>query len=329
MIIFLHGPDSFRSRQKLNALIEQFKKTRDPRGDNVVFLEGEKLSLDELNSKLASQSLLAEKRMIIVSSLFSHKEENLFNALLEYLKKQEKEKNENVIIFYEPIELDSNKYGDKKLTVKRKKLFNYLAKQKFSQKFNQFNNMQTANWIKKETASNNLLISDQIANAFVLAAGNDLWQIHNELNKIINFVQAEKRNEISEKDVRQFVRGNIDDNIFALTDSISNKNKASFFYLLEQQLEAGISIQQILTMTIRQFKIIIQIKELLFKNKNASEISSELKLHPFVVKKTTPQTRNFNMDYLKKILSGLTEIDYKIKTGQADGLTSLNLLFAN
>ena len=119
MIIFLHGPDSFRSRQKLNAMIDQFKKTRDPRGDNVVRLEGEKLTLDELNSKLASQSLLAEKRMIIVSDLFSHKEKNIFKSLLEYLKKLEKEKNENVVIFYEACELDSKKFGAKKLLVER------------------------------------------------------------------------------------------------------------------------------------------------------------------------------------------------------------------
>ncbi|MFA5318254.1 MAG: DNA polymerase III subunit delta [Patescibacteria group bacterium] len=329
MIIFLHGPDSFRSRKKLNALIEQFKKTRDPRGDNVVLLDGEKLNLDELNSKMASQSLLAEKRMVIVSGLFNNKEENLFASFLEYFKKQEKEKNKNVVIFHESIELDSSKYGAKKLTVKRKKLFEYLAKQEFSQKFNQQNNLQTANWIKKEAAAKNISISQPVAGIFSALAGNNLWQINNDLNKIINFVQGEKRNEINEYDIRRFIRGNIDENIFALTDSISNRNKASFFSLLEQQLEAGASIQQILTMTIRQFKIIIQIKELLFKNKNAGEIASELKLHPFVVKKTTPQTRNFSMEQLKKILSGLIEIDYKIKTGRADGLTSLNILFAN
>ncbi len=97
--------------------------------------------------------------------------------------------------------------------------------------------------------------------------------------------------------------------------------------MLEQQLESGVSIQQILTMITRQFKIIIQVKELLLQNTNQKDIASQLKLHPFVVQKTTPQTRNFSIEQLKKILNGLIEIDYKIKTGQADGLTGLNILF--
>jgi len=327
MIIFLHGPDSFRSRIKLNQMIDQFKKTRDPRGDNVVRLEGEKLTLDELNSKLASQSLLAEKRMIIVSDLFSHKEKNIFKSLVEYLQKLEKEKNENVVIFYESRELDSKKFGDKKLLVDQKKLFDYLIKQNFSEKFDRLNNLQLTNWVKKETAVKNIKINPPIANILITLTGGDLWQVNNELNKIINFVQAEKRDEIIENDVRQFVRGNIDENIFALTDAISNKNKAVFFFLLEQQLEAGVSMQQILTMLTRQFKIILKIKELLIQNNPTKNIASELKLHPFVVQKTTPQTRNFSIDYLKNMLNGLAEIDYKIKTGQADGLTSLNILF--
>jgi len=307
-------------------MIEQFKKTRDPRGDNVVLINGEKLTLDDLNSKLASQSLLAEKRMIVVSDLFSHKEKTIFKSLLEYLKKLEKDKNENVVVFYETRELDSNKFGEKKLLVDQKKLFDYLGKQNFSEKFNTPNNLELQKWIKKETALKDININPAVANTLITLTNNDLWQISNELNKIINFVQAEKRDEIIENDIRQFVRGSIDENIFNLTDAISNKNKSLFFSLLEEQLEAGISMQQILTMLTRQFKIILKIKELLMQNQQKN-IASELKLHPFVVKKTTPQTRNFSLDYLKNILNGLTEIDYKIKTGQADGLTSLNILF--
>lgn len=328
MIIFLHGADSFRSRQKLNALIEQFKKQRDPGGNNVVKIDGTKLSIDELNSKIAPSSLLAEKRLLVIEDLFNHKEENIFKSLLTYLQKSERAKNENVLIFYEGRELDSKKYGEKKLTATRKKFFDYLKKQKFSEQFNPLNNIQTANWIKDYISSQNIKINPTTINLIINLTSADLWVLHNELNKLINFVQAQKRNEITTYDVQQFIHGAIDDNIFALTDAISNKNKALFFMLLENQLEAGSSIQQILAMLIRQFKIILQIKELLIQSSTIQDITSQLKLHPYVVQKTIPQTRNFSLDYLKNILSQLVNIDYKTKTGQADGLTSLNLLFA-
>jgi len=328
MIIFLCGFDSFRSRQKLNAMVDQFKKTRDPNGDNVVCINGDKTSVDEINSKISSGSLLAEKRLLIVENFFSHKEKNIFKSVLEYLKKMEKNNNDNSLIFYEGRELDNKKFGGKKMLADQKKLFDYLVKQKFSEKFDSFNYSQTANWIKKQAAGYNINIAPDAAVLLATSLDNDLWAVNNELKKVTNFVQAKKQNKITAAHIKEMVSGRIDDNIFALTDAISNKNRALFFTLLENQLEAGNSLQQILTILIRQFKIILQIKELLIQNSAAKDIAGRLKLHPFVVQKTTPQTRNFSIEYLKSTLAGLVKIDYKIKTGQADGLTSLNLLFS-
>ncbi len=328
MVIFLCGQDSFRSRQKLNALIEQFKKQRDPHGNNVIKLEGSKLSISKLNEKTAAYSLLAEKRLIIIEDLFGHKEENIFKSLLEYLQKFEKDKNENVLIFYEGKELNSKKYGAKKLTAARKKLFDYLAKQKFSEQFNTLNETQIVAWLQKQISESGLTINIKTANFIANTLNNDLWLINNELHKLINFSQAQKQKEITEESVRQLISGQTDENIFALTDAIGNKNKKKFFKLLEEQMESGAEKTYLLKMIIRQFKITLQIKELLIKGNSGDKIAGQLKLHPFVVKKTIPQTRNFTIDYLKKILSRLAKIDYKIKTGQADCLTELSLLFA-
>jgi len=328
VIIFLHGPNSFHSRQKLNALIEQFKKTRDLNGDNIVFLAGENLTIDELNSKIASQSLLAEKRLVIINDLFNGKKEEIFKHLLEYLNELEKN-SDNSIIFYENQELDSKKFGAKKLTVARKKVFDFLHKQKYSEKFEKLNNTQTANWVKKNLLGKGITANIADLNFLAAMLENDQWAINNETNKLINFCEAQNKKFLAREDINLLSRANIDDNIFNLTDAISNNDKQAFFSLLEGQLEAGASEQQILSMLVRQFKIILQIKELLLMQKNQNEIALEIKQHPFVIKKTIPQTRNFNMENLKKIISDLIEIDYKIKIGQADGLTNLNLLFIN
>jgi DNA polymerase-3 subunit delta len=327
MIICLHGPNSFQSRTKLRQLVEQFKKQRDPRGDNVVMLEGEKLTIDELNAKTAARSLLAQKRLIIIEGLFGHREEAVFKDLLDYLKKVEKQ-NDNVLIFYENSELDATTFGAKKLTVARKKLFDYLNGQRYSEKFKQLTPVQLRAWIEKNISEHGLAIAPAEVAKLTSTLENDSWHIHNEVEKLIHFVQGQKRQNITSDDVAMLTRGRLDDNIFSLTDAVSNNNRALFFTLLEGQLESGIAFQQILIMLTRQFKIILQIKELLLAQKNQKEIIAATKLHPFVVQKTTPQTRNFNVESLKSIISELIAIDYKTKTGQADGLTSLALLFA-
>jgi len=329
MLILIYGADSFRSRQKLNALINQFKKQRDPQGNNVVRLDGEKTNLDEISSKISSGSLLAEKRLLIVEDLFSRHEENIFKSLPDFLRKLEEDKNDNSLIFYEPRELEPKKYGAKRLPATRHKLFDYLKKQKFSEQFNALNLSQLQAWIKQYVNQKNITIAPAAAGALINSSGADLWRIHNELDKLINFVQKNSRAEITAADSQQLAgTGLVEENIFALTDALGNKNKALFFSLLENELEAGTSLQQILAMVSRQFKIILQVKEQVMAGRAQNQIASALKLHPFVVQKTVPQTRNFSLDYLKNILQQLVELDYKIKTGQNDGATGLTLLFA-
>ena len=328
MVIFLYGSDSFRSRAKLNQLIEQFKKQRDPQGNNVVKVDGAKTSLDEINSKIASASLLAEKRLLVVEELFSHREETIFKALLEYLPQLEKDQNENSLIFYESKELESKKYGEKRLTAARKKFFDYLAKQKFSEQFKPLNANELPLWIKQCLNKKNMAINPAAVSLLANISGANLWILHNELEKLVNFAQCQRRTEITAADVNQLVSGTAAENIFALTDALGSKNKALFFSLLENQLDAGVSLQQVLALVARQFKITLQVKEYLIAGQAPQQIAAALKLHPFVVQKTIPQTRNFSLDYLKNVLGQIVELDYKIKTGQRDGLTGLTLLFS-
>jgi len=327
MLILLHGPNSFASRQKLNNLTEQFKRQRDPNGNNVVFLDGEKLTIDELNSKTATQSLLAEKRLIIVSDLFSHKKEDLFKNLLVYLENFAKH-NDNSIIFYEGLELDSIKFGKKKLTVARKKLFEFLSKQKYSEKFFNLNSTQLQQWLESILATYKVRADKRDLQNLLTTVGDDQWLLNGEINKLIHFALAQNKDKIDASDIKTLTNTGISDNIFALTDAISNNNQALFFALLEDQVDTGTSAQQIINMLIRQFKIILQIKEMLLMEKNLNEIVAETKLHPFVIKKTAAQTRNFNINYLKNTVASLVDIDYKIKTGRINNsLTALNLLF--
>jgi len=49
-------------------------------------------------------------------------------------------------------------------------------------------------------------------------------------------------------------------------------------------------------------------------------------LHPFVIKKTYEQTKNFSMEGLKKIYGKLQNLDMAIKSGRFDARTALDML---
>jgi DNA polymerase-3 subunit delta len=82
----------------------------------------------------------------------------------------------------------------------------------------------------------------------------------------------------------------------------------------------------LLGMIVRQFRIMIQVKELNGQGLNQQEIAAKLKLHRFVVKKAVRQAMNFSMEQLEAIYRKLLETDIAIKTGQMDEVLALDML---
>lgn len=343
MIIFLFGEDDFRSKQKLNQLKQKFINDVDPTASSLSMLDGKNISIKEFNETAGPSTLLASKRMIIVDNIFMAKEQNILEQIFEYLKEKKSDKSENIIIFYDtsikikktrfkkqPLKIDASG-KEKPLTKKQSQLFNFLSKQKWTQEFSVLSNTETANWAKKQIEAKNGKITYQAAQTLVSLTGNNLWQANNEINKLINYKLSDNKNNqilsIDVQDVKLLVKGNFDENIFALTDAISNKNISLATKLLEEQIEAGLAGSYLINMMVRQFRILLQIRQALDIGQSSRQMISALKLHPFIIQKGINQVRKFNLTTLKNILKQLIEIDFKMKTGQADAITMLNLLF--
>lgn len=131
----------------------------------------------------------------------------------------------------------------------------------------------------------------------------------NEINKLCTY---KFKGNITKEDINLLVIEKINENIFNLVDAIGNKNKKLALKLIDDQLEINNSANYLLTMIIRQFRILLQIKDLSLKNENFSQ----LKLHPFVIQKASSQANKYSFDQLKNIYRQLLEIDIQLKTSQ-------------
>ncbi len=347
MIIFLYGQDTFRSRQKLNELKNKFIREVDPSGYSLVVIDGKTADIGLINEKIMPASLLTKKRMIIIEDLFVNKNLAVFGEINDLLKKTSHSQ-DNIIIFWDSsIKTDRkgnivkpDNFGrEKPLAVKPKQLFKFLLNQKYAQEFKPLSNTATANWIKKRVKEQGGNISYQAVQTLISLIGNfenSEWFLNNEVDKLINYkfgqepkliqeAQGGKPVEINAEDVRQLARNIFDENIFALTDALSVKDKAAGLKLLEDQLEAGLTDSYLMNMIIRQFKILLSVRQALDSGQSSRVIISSLKLHPFVAQKAINQVRRFSLPALKNILKELVNIDFKIKTGKGDAKTMLDL----
>lgn len=353
MIIFIYGEDSFRSKRKIKEFKDKFFKEVDKSGNSFDLLNGALLDMKEINEKTAAPSLLSPRRMIVIENIFLNKNKDFLSDVLEYFKKKEEGGADNIIIFCEnSIKVKKNTpKGDKNsknivkvdasgrekaLLKKEKEMFDFLVGQKFVQEFRGFNNFELNSWIKKEVEIRGGKISQRGIGTLVALAGNNLWQIDKEINKLVNYKKGKvaklteggEPTHIDVEDVEDLVKGGFDEDIFALTDAISARNKTQAIKLLEEQYDAGLTDSHLINMIIRQVKILLQIRSALDQGATSRKMATDLRLHPFIIQKGINQARNFTQDSLKKMFSSLIEIDYKMKTGKAEARLLLNLLIS-
>ncbi|PIZ89427.1 MAG: hypothetical protein COX89_01700, partial [Candidatus Nealsonbacteria bacterium CG_4_10_14_0_2_um_filter_37_10] len=101
MIIFLYGPDTYRSRQKLNEIIEHYKKIHRS-GLNLRYFEAGNLNFQDFKNEVETISMFREKKLVVLKDIFSNKD---FQE--EFLKQGEKFVNSaNIILIYEKKEID-------------------------------------------------------------------------------------------------------------------------------------------------------------------------------------------------------------------------------
>jgi len=305
MIIFLYGEDDFRSRQKLAEIKQKFLE-KNPDAPSGFFDFAEKdWNLDEIISGVSSGGLFSSKRLAIIKNIFSAKK-NL-EDLEKFLKVETKnEKSDLILIFWEAGKLK-----------KGEKFFKLLQKIAKCQEFEKLSGAKLKNWVIGEIGKleKNISMGPAAVEKLVVFAGNDLHLLSREIEKLVNF---KGRGEISSGDVDTLVKSKISTEIFKTVDALGRGDKKTALALLHDHLEAGEDPFYLLSMYFYQFRNLVKVKPLAEKGTPPSEIASHLKMHPFVVRKSLDQARNFSWLQLKSFYNQLCELDFESKTGKTD-----------
>jgi DNA polymerase-3 subunit delta len=321
MIIFLYGEDTYRSSQKLNQIKAKFLKEVDSSGVNLTTLDGEKLKFEEFNQQVKASPFLARKRMVIIKNLISeNKSKEIQKEIVNLLNQESQDKGEeNIIVFWED--------KDHSKTKSKSALWERLIKEKLAEEFKPLTPIQLNNWVEKEIKNQDGKIDKQAVAFLAATVGNDLWQMSNEITKLINYCQEKP---ITIADIENLVKAKFDDNIFNLVDAVGTKNKKLAFKLMSDQFNLEEDEIYILAMLIRQFRILLEIKDLLNERPKITKdlIAKELQIHPFVAQKALWQVKNFTLDKLKQIYQLLLELDFKLKTSQAKPKVLFDLFIA-
>lgn len=304
MIYFFYGENTFTARQAVDDLTAAFLAGDRQSRHDIEILDGEKLEPELLYQATSTIGFLSNKKLIIIKNIFANKKlASWQDTLLKFLDEQNKNDSANDLIFWQAGKPDA-----------RLKLYKKLVAQKNVREFVSLKPKELPEWIKNQVAKNQKQISAEAISALINFVGSDLWQLSQEINKLVSYCPKN----IELNDVRTLVHAKLDDNIFKFVDALGNKNKALALKLLEEQLQSGQDKQYLITMITRQYRLLLKSKALEKSLANSYALAQKIKVDPFVAQKIWEQSRAYNIGSLKRIYFQLLELDEKFKTSSAN-----------
>lgn len=182
---------------------------------------------------------------------------------------------------------------------------------------------ELARWVENRARRKGARLEAGVANELAAFIGPDLRLIDSELEKLS--LHAGK-GAISHADVRLLVPYAQQANIFDMVDALGHRQTQQAFRLLSQLHNEGAHPLYLLTMIVRQYRILLQVKELAGQGLGQDAIAQQIGLHPFPTGKAMAQAQRYTPQQLANIYDRLLETDVAIKTGKMEGLLALNLL---
>ncbi len=292
MMILIQGSDSYKQKREVDAIINKRKNSK------ISFFDFHLKSTDlsQLMDEAKQDSLFKEEKTLFIYGLLergdlSEKKIETLNSL----------KDKTMFVFIE-----------NKLVSKKDPFLKHIKRTIEVSSIK--NSLELEKWIESEFLLRDSKIEPLAVKLLAKAAGNDLWSLSNEIDKITTYKMG---NLVTSEDVVSFVKPKVDITIFPAIDAMAERDRKKALRLIYARIEAGDSISYILSMISFQFRNLNLVK-------NDKGSASELEMHPFVYRKTLSQVKKFSTEELKRIYLKIALVDSKIKRGQLDNEAALS-----
>lgn len=295
-LVFMHGDDNFSMQAELQRWKSAFIQKH---GDsNLEEFDGAKVDLSLLRGSLSALPFLGEKRLVILKNFIRDNKADVAKKALPLLDALA---DTTVFVMTELGSPD-----------KRGALYKKLVQEATVRIFNPPQGAQLSTWIIRRAQTHGGKIDNRSANYLAGLVGQDLFRLENEVQKL-SLYAGERA--INPELIDEMVSGQIEQSIFTLTDQLAHKNISGALRTMRMLQEQGHEAPFLFAMITRQFRLMLEMKVLGESGMGQPAIAREMKVHPFVVKKTMGHCRNFTTGQLKKGLRELLEIDRRLKTG--------------
>ncbi|KPL80553.1 hypothetical protein ADN00_01535 [Ornatilinea apprima] len=328
VVCILHGDDTYAMAQKVN---EAAQSLGDPgMADlNTARLDGRSVSEDEIHMAASSLPFLAERRLVILTHplarLTSPAARERFTRLLDSLPP--------TTAFYLLIE---DTYRNKKVGGEWTVVWDVLKDSHWLMKWvastaqsvavSEFRLPTGAGmraWVQQKAVELGGTFHPAAAQALADQIGNDTRVATLEIEKLLTYVDFARA--VEEDDVLLLTSAAHQASVFDLVDALGQGDERAAMRLLQTLLEQEDPFS-VFGMIVRQFRLLLQAREVMDEGGGLDLIQKELGAARFVAEKMASQARRFSMKRLESVYHRLLDVDEAVKTSQMDFDLALDLL---
>lgn len=319
-VIFMYGEEEYLIQWAANSLADKFvdKSMRDI--DYVKSSENEEVQ--ELIGLCDTFSIFSERRIIWAKDyapLVKKNAKGFGEKELERIISYIQNPNPQSILIFSVSSPDDNS-----------SLVKYLKKECKTYVFDRLDRPQLNGFAEKRFKAAGTSIDRSVLKYLIDETGYfnreteyTIFNLENDIKKIIAYNES---GNITEEDIDQTLKGDLDKFAFDFLDAVTSNRKDVAFRMLSNILGNGGEVFSVLGLLINQFELMLETKEMAESTRDTQKMAEILKMNPFRVKKALSYGDKFEKKKLQSILSQLYEIDRNIKTGMMEQNLALELL---
>lgn len=303
-IYLLYGEEAYLKKQYKDKLTKAIL----PDGDtvNYAYYEGKGINPAELIDLAETMPFFAERRLIVIENSGFFK--SATPELADYMKNMP----DTVCFLF--VENEVDKRGKMYKAAKDKGRIVEMGRQ---------DEKTLLYWIAGNVKREGRQIKESTARYLVSKTGTDMENLEKEMEKLFSYTLG--RNEITVQDIDDICTTQITNKIFEMVEAVAvkqQKKALDYYYDLLALKEPPMRILYLLA---RQFKLLLEVKDLCGKGYEKSQIAKTVGLHPFVAGKYIQQCRTFSREELRSIMEEAVNTEEMVKTGRLNDVMSVEL----
>lgn len=303
-IYFLYGEENYLKIQYKNKLSKAI--ISEDNRMNYAYYEGKGVSVKEIIDLAETMPFLGGRRLIVMENTGFFK--TAVPELAEYIKVLP----ETTYLLFIESELD-----------KRGKLFKEVKEHGRIVELAKQDEKTLIQWIKGLVKQEGKQMGDKAIRYMIAKVGADMECIHTELEKLFCYTLDKGR--IEEEDIDAICTTQITNQIFDMVNAVADKKQKKALDYYYELLALKEPPMRILFLLARQFRLLLQVKELEKQGCSRKIISEKAGLHTFVVGKYIEQATCFKTEELRSVLEQCVNTEELVKTGRLDGAMGVEL----